>query len=103
MEKIEAPCPSCSPVTSVPHIILKGTRDSLLQCEECGSVHKEKKPKKVLVRVIVNRGEKSIHARAMLSGIIRKGDELVIDDETTGEASLAQVTSLEVGDKRKER
>jgi len=102
MEKIEVPCPSCSPVTPVPHIILKGTKDSVLQCEECGSVHKEKKPKKVLVRVIVSKGEKSIHARAMLSGIIGKGDELVIDDETTGEASLAQVTSLEVGDKRKE-
>jgi uncharacterized Zn finger protein len=61
-----------------------------------------KKPKKALVRVIVSKGEKSIHARAVLSGMIRKGDELVIDDETTGEASLAQVTSLEVGDKRKE-
>lgn len=102
MEKIEVPCPSCSPVTPLPHIILKGARDTLLQCEECGSVRKEKKPKKVPVRVIVSKGEKSIHARAMLSGIIGNGDELVIDDEATGEASLAQVTSLEVGDKRKE-
>lgn len=101
MEKIEVPCPSCSPVAPVSHIILKGTRDLLLQCEECRSVHKEKKPKKVPVRVIVSRGEKSIHARAMLSGIIRKGDELVIDDEATGEAFLVQVASIEVGDKRK--
>ncbi|MCZ7394023.1 MAG: HVO_0476 family zinc finger protein [Candidatus Methanoperedens sp.] len=102
MEKIEAACPSCSPLTPVPHIILKGGRDILLQCEECGSVHREKKPKKMLVRVIVSRGEKAIHASAMLSGIIRKGDELVIDDEETGEATLVQVASLEVGDKRKD-
>ncbi len=102
MEKIEVPCPSCSPAAPVSHIILKGTRDLLLQCEECGSVRKEKKPRKVPVRVIVSKGEKSIHASAMLSGIIGKGNELVIDDEATGEASLAQVTSLEVGDKRKE-
>jgi uncharacterized Zn finger protein len=102
MEKIEVACPSCSPLTPVPHIILKGTRDILLQCEECGSVHREKKPKNMLVRVIVSRGEKAIHASAMLSGIIRKGDELVIDDEETGEATLVQVTSLEVGDKRKD-
>jgi uncharacterized Zn finger protein len=102
MEKIEVACPSCSPLTPVPHIILKGTRDILLQCEECGSVHREKKPKNMLVRVIVSRGEKAIHASAMLSGMIRKGDELVIDDEETGEATLVQVTSLEVGDKRKD-
>lgn len=68
--------------------------------EECMHVHKEKKPKKALVRVIVSKGEKSIHARAVLSGMIRKGDELVIDDETTGEAIPVQVTSLEAGDKR---
>lgn len=102
MEKIEVPCPSCSPVTPVSHIILKGTRDVLLQCEECGSVHKEKKPVNVLVRVIVSKGKESIHTRAMLSDTIRKGDELVIDDEATGEASLVQVISLEVGDKRME-
>lgn len=38
----------------------------------------------------------------MLSGTIRKDDELVIDDEATGEATLSRVTSIEVGDKRKE-
>ncbi len=102
MEKIDAPCPSCSPIEPIPHIVLKGEKDILLQCEACGSVHREKKPKKTLVRVIVSRGEKAIHARAMLSGIISKNDELVIDDEKTGEATLVKVTSLEVGDKRKE-
>ncbi len=102
MEKIEVPCPSCSPETPVSHIILKGTRDVLLQCEECRSVHKEKTLKKELVRVIVSKGKVSIHTRAMLSGTIRKGDELIIDDEATGEAALVQVISLEVGDKRME-
>ncbi len=100
MEKIEIECPSCSPAEPVPHIVLKGTKDVLLQCEECGSVHKQKKPKNVLVRVIVSKRGESIHTRAMLSGTIRKGDELVIDDEATGEASLVKVTSVEVGDKR---
>ena len=103
MEKIEIPCPLCSPDNPVPHKILKGTKEALLQCEECGSVHKEKKPKNVLVRVILSKGEKSIHTRAMLAGMIRKGDELVIDDEATGEAALAQVTSVEVGDKRMDK
>lgn len=71
-----------------------------MQCDGCGAVHKEKKPKKVLVRVILSKGDRSIHARAMLSGTIRKDDELVIDDESTGEASLVRVTSIEAGDKR---
>ncbi len=100
MEKIEAPCPSCSPLMPVPHLILKGAKDTLLQCEECNSVHKERKTKNALVRVIVSKRDKSIHTRAMLSGTIRKGDELIIDDEQTGEAALVRVTSLEVGDKR---
>ncbi len=100
MEKIETECPSCSPSEPVPHIVLKGTKDVLLQCEECGSVHKQKKPKNALVRVIVSKRGESLHTRAMLSGKIRKGDELVIDDEATGEAALVKVTSVEVGDKR---
>ncbi len=100
MEKIETPCPSCSPLMPVPHLILKGTKDMLLQCEECNSVHKERKTKNALVRVIVSKGDKSIHTRAMLSGTIRTGDELIIDDEQTGEAALVRVTSLEVGVKR---
>ena len=52
------------------------------------------------VRVIISTRDKSVHSKAMLSGIITKGDELVIDDEETGEAVLAEVTSIEVGDKR---
>jgi len=52
------------------------------------------------VRVIVNKGKESIHTKAMLSGIVRKEDELLIDDEKTGEAFLVKVTSIEIGDKR---
>ena len=58
--------------------------------------------REVQVRVIVSKGKESLHRRARLSGIIRIGDELLIDDETTGEADLVRITSLEVGDKRKE-
>ena len=100
MEHIDSVCPSCSPDTPVLHIVLKGTKDVLLQCEECRAVHKEKKQGKVPVRVIISTRDKSVHSKAMLSGIITKGDELVIDDEETGEAVLAEVTSIEVGDKR---
>lgn len=60
------------------------------------------KPKDVQVRVIVSKGSESLHRRAVLSGIIKTGDELLIDDETTGEANLVRVTSIEVGDKRKD-
>ncbi len=58
------------------------------------------KSRKVLVRVIVSKGAESFHMRALLSGIIRVGDEFVVDDETTGEAHPVQVTSIESGDKR---
>lgn len=100
MEHIETVCPSCSPDTPVIHIVLKGTEDVLLQCEECRSVHKEKKPVRIPVRVIISKSDKSLHAKAMLTGVITKGDELIIDNEETGEAALVQVTSIEVGDKR---
>lgn len=60
----------------------------------------EKTAKKVLVRAIVSKGKESIRTQAMLSGILRKGDELVVDDEATGEAYPVKITSLEVGDKR---
>jgi len=100
MEHIETVCPSCSPDIPIIHIVLKGTKDVILQCEKCRSVHKEKKQGKVPVRVIISTRDKSVHTKAMLTGVIAKGDELVIDNEETGEAVLAQVTSIEVGDKR---
>jgi len=100
MENIETICPSCSPDNPVPHTILKGKKDVLLQCDECKSVHKEKKARNVLVRVIVSKGKESIHTKAMLSGMIRKEDELIIDDEATGETYLVRITSIESGDKR---
>ncbi|HEY9206637.1 MAG TPA: HVO_0476 family zinc finger protein [Candidatus Methanoperedens sp.] len=102
MEKIDAVCPSCSPYEPVCHVLLKGTKEMLLQCGECGSVHKEQKPREVQVRVIVSKGKESLHMRALLSGIIKTGDELLIDDEKTGETNLVKVTSIEVDDKRKE-
>ena len=100
MENIETICPSCSPDDPVSHTVLKGKKNVLLQCDKCRSVHKEKKPGNYLVRVIVNKGKESIHTKAMLSGIVRKEDELLIDDEKTGEAFLVKVTSIEIGDKR---
>lgn len=57
--------------------------------------------KKVPVRVIISKLDTSIRIRAMLSGTIRKGDELIMDDEATGEAFPVSVTSIEVEDKRK--
>lgn len=102
MENIEVTCPSCSPHVPVNHTVLKSNRDVLLQCQECGSVHVRTRPKKVYVRVIISNGKESFHRRAHLSGIIKTGDEFLVDDETTGEANLAHVTSLEVGGKRKE-
>ncbi|MDD5616598.1 MAG: HVO_0476 family zinc finger protein [Candidatus Methanoperedens sp.] len=62
----------------------------------------EKPGKKVAVRVIVSIKDKSIRIRTLLSGVIKAGDELVVDDETTGEAYPVQVSSIEVGDKRKD-
>jgi len=61
-----------------------------------------KKEKKVPVRVIVSIGEKSLRIRTLLSGVIRVGDELVMDDETSGVAYPVHISSIEVDDKRKE-
>lgn len=99
MKNIDTTCPSCSPDEPVPHKALKST---LLKCQECGDVHIEKKDKKVPVRVIVSIGEKSLRIRTLLSGIIRVGDELVMDDETSGVAYPVNISSIEVDDKRKE-
>lgn len=75
MKNIDTPCASCSP---------------------------EKKEKKVPVRVIVSIGEKSLRIRTLLSGVIRVGDELVMDDENSGVAYPVHISSIEVSDKRKE-
>ncbi|TAN44175.1 MAG: hypothetical protein EPN24_02970, partial [Candidatus Methanoperedens sp.] len=75
MKNIDTPCPSCS---------------------------SEKKEKKVPVRVIVSIGEKSLRISTLLSGVIRVGDELVIDDEISGVAYPVHISSIEVGDIRKE-
>jgi len=75
MKNIDTPCPSCS---------------------------SGKKENKVPVRVIVSIGEKSLRIRTLLSGVIRVGDELVIDDEISGVAYPVHISSIEVGDKRKE-
>ncbi|MBU3967534.1 MAG: hypothetical protein KKG76_09185 [Euryarchaeota archaeon] len=99
MENIETPCPSCSPDEPVSHKVLKST---LVKCKECGDVHIEKIEKKVPVRVIVSIADKSVRIRTLLSGVIRAGDELVMDDETSGEAYPVQISSIEVGDKREE-
>lgn len=72
------------------------------KCENCGPVDEDPKPRNVQVRVIVSKGEESVHRKALLSGVIRTGDELLIDDEVTGEANLVRITSIEVGDKRKD-
>jgi uncharacterized Zn finger protein len=50
----------------------------------------------------VSIGEKSLRIRTLLSGIIRVGDELVMDDETSGVAYPVHISSIEVDDKRKE-
>ncbi|KCZ71226.1 putative Zn-finger protein [Candidatus Methanoperedens nitroreducens] len=57
-------------------------------------------PRTVQVRIIVSKGEESVRRRALLSGIIKTDDELIVDDEVTGEVNLVRVTSIEVRDKR---
>ena len=99
MESIETPCPSCSPDEPVSHKVLKST---LIKCVDCGDVHSKRVKKKVPVRVIVSIGDKSVRIRTLLSGVIRVGNELVMDDETSGEAYPVKISSIEVGDKRKE-
>ena len=65
-------------------------------------VHKEAVERKVQVRVIVSIGDKSKRISTLLSGIISVGDELIVDDEASGEAYPVKISSIEVDDKRKE-
>ncbi len=101
MEKILITCPSCSPDTPVTHIVLKNGIEALLQCMECSTVHRHKKPREIGVKVIVSKEDKSFQTTAMLSGTVKIGDEFIVDDESTGETHLIQVTSIEVGNTRK--
>ncbi|MCE8426532.1 MAG: hypothetical protein J5U17_12240 [Candidatus Methanoperedens sp.] len=70
--------------------------------ERSSFIHTEKKPRKVQKRVIVSKGEKSLHMQTLLSGMINVGDEFIVDDEKSGEAYHVSVSSIEVGDKRQE-
>jgi uncharacterized Zn finger protein len=68
---------------------------------DCVSFQKGEKSRSSLVRVIVSKGDKSMRMYTLLSGVINEGDDLVVDDENTGEAYHVLVSSIEVGDKRK--
>jgi len=99
MKNIDVKCPSCSPNQETSHAILKNTKNIHVKCEECGYVHELKTEKEIPLRIIISKSDKSFHKQIFLSGKLSIGDELLVDDED--ETILVEVSSIEIGDKRK--
>jgi uncharacterized Zn finger protein len=105
-EEVEVVCPSCSPRHQVLHEVLKSGVNPVVKCLECGSVHPTviETPKIIDVKVIVSRGEASfpLHTSLQADDIMRVGDEMFIDDESSDEVYPVVITAIESGQKRPE-
>ncbi len=105
-EEVEVVCPSCSPRHPVMHEVLKSGVNPVVKCLECSSVHPTiiETPKAVDIKVIVSRGEVSFPLRTRLQtdDIVRVGDEMFIDDESSDEVYPVVITAIESGQKRPE-
>lgn len=103
-EILQAICPVCSQDEPIPHRILKEKPDLLIKCMQCNAVHSHSMEKMETrsIRVVVSTGDISESRRLTLDSndIISKGDEFVVENDSTGEANFVLVTSIESGGKR---
>ena len=101
---IEIPCPECSPKEDVQHEILKPGRNPVARCMDCGHVHSYtvEKPRLKEVKVIVSKMENTVVLRCLFDETERfdVDDEIVADDENSGEAYPVMITSIECGSRR---
>ena len=101
---IEIPCPECSPKEDVWHEILKPGRNPVARCMDCGHVHSYtvEKPRLKEVKVIVSKMENTVVLRCLFDETERfdVDDEIIADDENTGEAYPVMITSIECGSRR---
>ena len=105
-QEIEVECPACSPDEPVWHEIIKSGQNPLAKCSNCGDIHpfEEKKPKTKLVRAIVSREDESfiMHVPFEEDDIRSIEEEIIFEDEETGEACPVIITSIESNEKRVE-
>jgi uncharacterized Zn finger protein len=103
-DEVEVICPSCSPKIEVMHDVLKSGQNPVVQCQECGDIHPTtiEKPKLVVVKVVISKGEESFTCMNRMSSddIVRVNGEMIVDDGESDEVFPIIVTSIESGDKR---
>lgn len=89
-------CPSCDAETE--HATIKSGQESLVRCEECGTVQSVQKERERLttLKVIVNKGDvsKPYHIKIPAREVLRVGEELLVDDESQ-DVVLTEIASLE--------
>ncbi|AEH61731.1 conserved hypothetical protein [Methanosalsum zhilinae DSM 4017] len=103
-DEIETECPVCSPKTPVLHDILKSGQNPMVRCMDCEHIHPVTIEKKspVDIRIIVSEGDRSFDLIMPMDpeDVVHVGEELIVDDETSGEAYPVIITSIESGDRR---
>lgn len=105
-QEIEVECPACSPNEPVWHEIIKGGQNPLAKCSNCGDIHpfEEKKPKMKLLRAIISREDESFTMHVPLEEDEMRfvDEEIMLEDEKTGEVCPVIITSIESMEKRVE-
>ncbi|WMW26276.1 HVO_0476 family zinc finger protein [Methanolobus sediminis] len=103
-DEVEVVCPVCSPKIAVPHDVLKGGQNPVVQCQECENVHPTKieKVKTFNVKVIINKGEESFTQITLLTSEedVSVDDEIIVDDGESDEVFPVLITAIESGEKR---
>jgi uncharacterized Zn finger protein len=89
-------CPSCGADTE--HATIKSGQESLVKCDECGSVHplQRRRERLVTLKVIVNKGKISqpYHIKIPEDEELRVGEELLVDD-LSQDVVMTEIASLE--------
>ena len=89
-------CPACGADTE--HATIKSGQESLVKCDECGSVRplQQKRERLVTLKVIVNKDEISqpYHIKIPEDEELRVGEELLVDDPSQ-DVVMTEIASLE--------
>ena len=92
------PCPACSPIENVLHILLNSTKNSwTLKCDQCSHIHKQNivPPKLSNCNIVVSQHEESLSTVISLpsDSIFEVEDEFIVDTEES--LFAVSITSIE--------
>jgi len=103
-ERAPLACPACSPTVETVHEVLKPGGQATVRCTECGHVHKTEipEPQTVETDVVVSQDGESFSASTDVPAeeTLATGEEFLL--ETAEAIMTVRITSLEVGDGRRE-